>query len=332
MRKIEVHPGDRYGCYTVLGRAEKTASQELYSVRCDICGSEWTIGKTRLRSGPCKCRNCRGRDYREMMMLKRRERIGEVHGGYKIIDVDTEPGNGAHYLVECLRCGRRSKKNLGNLKAAKGGACPYCPPDYHFEIKNGVAVGELADGTKFKVDEEDIPIVEAHSWYVNGGGYMFHRSGTDGAPLRLHREIMGLKADDGKVIDHINHDKLDNRKCNLRVTTQAENCVNNIKRCSNTIGHIGLRIAKNGNFYYSRIEKGGQAYNLLRTDDVVEAAQAYNIAADYLFGVGIGFRNRVLYPEQNFTCAVIEKIKAVESVNDAETSCNTCEAVIKAAV
>ena len=35
---------------------------------------------------------------------------------------------------------------------------------------------------------------------------------------------------DGKVIDHINNDKTDNRLCNLQLMTQQENCKKSAKK------------------------------------------------------------------------------------------------------
>jgi hypothetical protein len=57
----------------------------------------------------------------------------------------------------------------------------------------------------------------------NKTGYAtFHRGRTAYA---LHRAIMGLKVGDPGVVDHLTGNRLDNRRCGLRITTQAENAV-----------------------------------------------------------------------------------------------------------
>lgn len=70
----QVNPGDQYGCYTVIGKSDKTGNQEFYEVRCN-CGYETVIGKLRLMKNPDKCRMCRGKEYTAMMLEKRRELI-----------------------------------------------------------------------------------------------------------------------------------------------------------------------------------------------------------------------------------------------------------------
>lgn len=57
----------------------------------------------------------------------------------------------------------------------------------------------------------------------------------------LHRAIMGSPK--GKVIDHINRNTLDNRKCNLRICTIQEN-LRNQKRPNNKTGTTGVSIIK----------------------------------------------------------------------------------------
>lgn len=252
-----------------------------------------------------------------MMRDKRSQIKGSVINGFRIIDIASkETGASAKYLTECTICGHRAIKSLSSIRYKKGERCAHCPPDYHFEICGDYAIGHLCDGTEFKIDKEDIPAVSKFHWYKNGAGYLFHRDSETKIPFRLHRYVLGLSTDDGLVVDHLNHDKCDNRKCNLRIGTQAENCLNNIKRCSNTIGHVGLRIENLSGDYIARIEKGGQTYDLIKSSSIEDAAQAYNVAADYLFGVGIGYRNRVLYPTQEFTCDIVEKIKIAQQATD----------------
>jgi hypothetical protein len=48
------------------------------------------------------------------------------------------------------------------------------------------------------------------------------------ARVQMHRFILDLTQDDKRIVDHINHNRLDNRRCNLRIVTHAENCANRV--------------------------------------------------------------------------------------------------------
>jgi hypothetical protein len=69
------------------------------------------------------------------------------------------------------------------------------------------------------VDDEDYSVVSRYKWCIHPKGYASAR--VNGKAMFLHRFIMNPPA--WKQIDHINHDKLDNRKSNLRVCTNLEN-------------------------------------------------------------------------------------------------------------
>lgn len=72
-------------------------------------------------------------------------------------------------------------------------------------------------------DKDDKPIVDSRKWHINSMGYAVWRGIDNGkkVTIRLHRLIN--KTPHGLVTDHINHNRLDNRRCNLRSCTQSEN-------------------------------------------------------------------------------------------------------------
>ena len=76
------------------------------------------------------------------------------------------------------------------------------------------------------IDEEDYQLVSRFKWHKGDTGYAVWRGIKDGKKqtIRMHRLITNCPK--GKIIDHINHDKLDNRKSNLRICTQSENMRN----------------------------------------------------------------------------------------------------------
>lgn len=83
----------------------------------------------------------------------------------------------------------------------------------------GRATGQFA-----LVEDRDAEWALTHLWYLShtrGKGYAFRTTG-EGSSFFMHREIIA-PGDSSLVVDHINGNKLDNRRSNLRAITQAEN-------------------------------------------------------------------------------------------------------------
>lgn len=97
---------------------------------------------------------------------------------------------------------------------------------------------------------------------------------------RLHSLLMNTE----EVVDHKNNDRLDNRKNNLRICTQAENNMNKIKPNNNTSGAKGVSWSKTKRVFLAYINKDGKRFQLGRFKDLILAAEAYNKAAKELFG------------------------------------------------
>lgn len=94
----------------------------------------------------------------------------------------------------------------------------------------------------------------------NGRGYL---SGTiHGKPYRKHRIIwLWMTGEHPKYIDHINHDKTDNRWCNLRNVSKQENEKNIPMHKSNTSGVTGVFFDKTRNKWVGRCNKIQKRFN-----------------------------------------------------------------------
>lgn len=82
--------------------------------------------------------------------------------------------------------------------------------------------GKRGKGHRTSVDEETYNKYNHLSWYLSDTGYVMRK--PQGEVLRLHRLV--LNAPEEMVVDHLNGDKLDNRKSNLRICTHKENSMN----------------------------------------------------------------------------------------------------------
>lgn len=69
----------------------------------------------------------------------------------------------------------------------------------------------------------------------------------------LHRLLMGCVKGDGQFVDHINGNTLDNRRSNLRVTTDSLNKRNTHTSSRNNTGFIGVQFRTNGGYTYYRV-------------------------------------------------------------------------------
>ena len=79
-------------------------------------------------------------------------------------------------------------------------------------------------GVEILVDAEDLDKVSKYSWSVGADGYP--QAKVQGKMVRLHEFLIGRFRGAGLVIDHINRNRLDNRKDNLRIITKSHNCAN----------------------------------------------------------------------------------------------------------
>lgn len=87
----------------------------------------------------------------------------------------------------------------------------------------------LTQGKFALVDDKDYGWLNQFKWYAQKNYNTFYVVRGYPKRIRMHREILGLKPADGKQVDHINHDGLDNRKSNLRICTGGQNRQNSRK-------------------------------------------------------------------------------------------------------
>ena len=149
------------------------------------------------------------------------------------------------------------------------------------------------------IDTEDWDKVKEYKWGIDGNPYaqtsMPHPDGggfinpTDGRRrtrrtlLRLHHFIMG-KPQKGLVVDHINHNGLDNRKDNLRFVTQAQNLQNKRSNRNSTSAYKGVGWSKRLQKWRALIGNKGKYTHIGYFTCEHEAALAYNKKAKELWG------------------------------------------------
>ena len=156
------------------------------------------------------------------------------------------------------------------------------PTQNQYKIVESYAIFNVSHGRTFKIDIEDLDKITSYHWYINEKGYvvtMYHDNGKRHS-LRLHRLIMGCPND--MVVDHINHDITDNRKCNLRVCTQDEN-MRNRKPDRNSKSGIKGVYPENGKWRVM-INYNRKQYRLGTFSDIQEAIKVRQEAEARLYG------------------------------------------------
>lgn len=128
-----------------------------------------------------------------------------------------------------------------------------------------------------KIDLEDIEKVQQYKWHLNSNGYVRSRVSTQ----YLHRYIMACNSKDD--VDHINHDKLDNRKCNLRICKHHENNSNTDVRNSST-SIKGVYYHSKHDKYYASINSKGVKYTSKYYHNISDAILCREIMELYLHG------------------------------------------------
>lgn len=129
------------------------------------------------------------------------------------------------------------------------------------------------------VSDADFERINAYKWYAMRGRYTTYAV-LAGKAIYMHRMIMDTPK--GKATDHINGNGLDNRRENLRVCTQRQNCQAKRSLRNNTTGHRGVTFDRG--HYVARISVNGRRTHLGIFQTKEEAAAAYREAAHKYFG------------------------------------------------
>lgn len=145
----------------------------------------------------------------------------------------------------------------------------------------------LSQGKVALVDDVDHEWLSQWKWYAAKGEVTYYarrsiwKNGKT-KDIQMHRAI--LNAPLGKLVDHINRNGLDNRRCNIRVCTPSQNLMNARKRrdCLSRYKGVSWNARDQRWQAYIKIDYRQQALGQFRNE--TEAALAYNEAARELFG------------------------------------------------
>lgn len=152
------------------------------------------------------------------------------------------------------------------------------------------------------ISPEDFEEVSKHEWLISKTGYAYSTKGE-----LMHRFIARPEGD--LVVDHINRNRLDNRRENLRNCTQAQN-IRNTSRPNKKLRGITIDKRSIQPAVRAEITLSGRKMSLGTFPNEIEAARAYDSAARQLHGefAYLNFPEEVHHPEIDWH----EHIKAVK--------------------
>jgi len=129
----------------------------------------------------------------------------------------------------------------------------------------------LSQGKFALVDDDDYEWISKKKWYFRGNGYAAHRG------VLMHRAI--LKTPKGMSTDHIDGNKLNNQKSNLRICTHTENIQNSKRNSGNVSGYKGVSQDKARGRWRAYIKSNKRMIHLGYFLTAEDAAHAYDEAA-----------------------------------------------------
>lgn len=226
------------------------------------------------------------------MVKVKEDLVGRVFGRLTVIEQanDYVSLKGKHYARWKCKCScNQGKVVLTSASALKGGHTQSCGclhqeriKKYNdYEIQEDYVIMYTTKGEPFYVDLEDFWRVKDICWYKSGREYIV--SGVHGEKqILLNRYIMNCPED--KIVDHKNGDKIDNRKCNLRICDYQENMMNRKINSNNKSGVAGVFYLKSERKWIAQIKFNKKNIRLGYFKNFDDAVEARRKAEDKYFG------------------------------------------------
>ena len=186
--------------------------------------------------------------------------------------------------ASCLRSGHT--KSCGCLQKEKARQTykhnKYSKKYNKYILSNDYGIGYTSNSNKeFFFDLEDYIKIKDYTWSENKDGYIVSKF-ADGTEYKLYRLVTNCP--NNMVVDHINHNILDNRKENLRICTISNNSMNRKLAKNNTSGVTGVHWNKKLNKWIAKITVDHHTIYLGSYDDFAQAIKIRKQAQDKYFG------------------------------------------------
>jgi hypothetical protein len=138
----------------------------------------------------------------------------------------------------------------------------------------------LTQGKFAKVDDADFEWLSQWKWHYATTGYAQRNLQAKPKHKMISMHTLIMETPKGREVDHINRDKLDNRRVNLRIVTRSINSHNKPAQSNNTTGHKGVYWAAYTNRYRVLIKINGTQIHVgyfKNLSDAIRARKAIEI-------------------------------------------------------
>ena len=157
-----------------------------------------------------------------------------------------------------------------------------------YDLSGEYGIGYTSKGEHFYFDLEDYDKIKEYCWHIKSDGYvatnsLIKNTGRKRFTILMSKLIVGLDTNE-LFVDHINHNRFDNRKINLRIVTKSQNRMNHALPSNNTSGESGVSWDEKSQKWHSRIGYNNQEITLGFYNDFNEAVDARKKAEDKYFG------------------------------------------------
>jgi len=204
--------GRGFGPLKVTQKVISKDRHAYWSGTCIACNQPFTKRTSDLRNGQgCPCQGVNSVN------------TGDRFGYLKVDSLVDSKRRHKYYVCTCS-CGSSTVVRALELKTGKTISCGCAK----FALRNDPP--EAPEYARYialnrdyfvLIDEADYTVLSKYKWHYRNG-YAARRTHT--ISIYMHRELMACPED--RQVDHINRDRLDNRRDNLRIVTPTENCAN----------------------------------------------------------------------------------------------------------
>lgn len=149
-----------------------------------------------------------------------------------------------------------------------------------YDLSGEYGVGYTNKGEEFYFDLEDYNLIKEYCWRTAKDNYIVTKYNNT---LIMQHRIITQVSDDYEV-DHIYHNKNDNRKEKLRICTRIENSMNQLIAKNNTSGYKGVYFDKKMNQWCVRINVNKKRIVIGYYADLLDAVEIRKKAEEKYFG------------------------------------------------